>query len=330
MDMSNTPPVGGTAEPLTIRGAANQLTAARNKEQDTPIAAPAPAPVIDDAPDPADLAALDTLEPEAPPVEQPKYRLKDGTEATLDDLEEWRKGHLRQSDYTKKTQELSEQRKKFDSDFQTFQQQSQGVASAIDNAIAIAQHFLPKPPSDELRKQDFFAWQEQKAEYDTQVGKLNALVSQRQQLAGAEAQKHQYALREYLTKEQQMLHSLRPELKDPVKAQKFWGDAIKTGAEVGYSADQMHQIFDQANHSGWLMLEKAVKFDRLMAQKAKLAEKAKNAEPMERPPVQSPGRRQSNAERDGAALRPLQDKLNATGNLRDAARLLSAERAARR
>jgi hypothetical protein len=330
LDNSNNLPPGGTAEPLTLRGAVDQITAERNKVQDTPPQAPVPAQGYEDeAPiDPADLAAIDA-EPEATPVEQPKIRLRDGTEATLEELEDWRKGTLRQQDYTKKTQELAEQRKKFEADFGQFQQRTQAHASAIDNAIAIAHHFLPKPPSDELRKQDFYAWQEQKAEYDAQVGKLNTLVGQRNELAAQEQQKHSEALKQFMVKEQEMLHSLRPEFKDPVKAQKFWSDAVKTGADVGFTPDDMNQMMSTANHRGYLLLEKAVKYDRIMAQKAKLAEKAKNAEPMA-PPVAAPGRRQSPAERSGAALRPLQDRLDQTGNLRDAARLLAAERAARR
>ena len=76
----------------------------------------------------------------------------------------------------------------------------------------------------------------------------------------------------------------------------------------------------------------AMKWRKLQASKAKLAEKAKEAQPM--PPVQSPGRRQSSAERQNAQLAPLrkqfeQSAVSGRSNaLRDAARLLAAERAA--
>lgn len=330
MDDSNNLPSGGTAE-LTLRGAANLLQAERNKEPDTPVTRPDPvspqAQQQEDTPDPADLAALDAAEDEPTEATQqeqpPKVRLKDGTEVTFDELEEWRKGTLRQADYTKKTQELAEQRKKFEADFSQFQQQSQTHAQAIDQAIALVQHFMPQPPSDDLRKQDIFAWTEAKAEYDAQVGRLQSLMTQKAQIEHMEGQKRQQALMDHYRQQQESLYSARPELKDPVKATKFWEDVKSLGSNLGFKAEEMAQISD---YRLLLMADKAVKYDRLMAHKAKLADKAKDAAPMA-PPVQSPGRRQSTAERESAALAPLRQRFEQSGNLRDAARLLTAERA---
>jgi len=84
--------------------------------------APDGAPVISDTPDAVDLQAqiLEQLQaqgdltddtPDTGATPQPKagatYTLKDGTEVPLEELEA---GYLRQSDYTRKTQSLSQQR----------------------------------------------------------------------------------------------------------------------------------------------------------------------------------------------------------------------------
>src|SRR5690606_4606988 len=55
-------------------------------------------------------------------AEEPKYRLTDGTEVTLAEIEEWRKGNLRQSDYTRKTMELAETRKELEARQQSISQ----------------------------------------------------------------------------------------------------------------------------------------------------------------------------------------------------------------
>ena len=51
--------------------------------------------------------------PVVTPVEIPKFTI-DGEEFTIDQIKEWKQNGLRQSDYTKKTQELAEQRKQLE------------------------------------------------------------------------------------------------------------------------------------------------------------------------------------------------------------------------
>ena len=139
----------------------------------------------------------------------PRVRLPDGYEATLDEVAEWRKGNLRQSDYTRKTQELAEQRRHFGAQWQAFAQNQQAMAQALDQAIAVVSHFMPQPPSDDLRTKDFFAWQERKAEFDAQAGKLQGLQAQRVQLARTEAYKQQQQMAHHLQREQQALLALK-------------------------------------------------------------------------------------------------------------------------
>ena len=328
------PPSGGTVEPLTIRGAVNQLIGERKIPE--PAATPAPPPpqepAADDAPDPADLEALEATEQpdDQPQPDKPKYRLDDGYEASVDEIAEWRKGALRQADYTRKTQELAEQRRQFGAQWQQFQQNQQATAQAIDQAIAIVTHFMPEAPTEDLRKQDFFAWQEKKADYDAQIGKLQQLHAWRGQIAQVEQQKQRYASLQRLAKEQEALLAMRPELRDPAKAVKYTEEVKKYGVSRGYTPQEVAHIRD---HRLLAVVDDAMKYQKLMAAKAKLSEKAKDAAPMA-PPVQTPGRRQSVAEREAAQLAPLKKAFESSAesgsqkSLRDAARLLAAERAA--
>ena len=140
----NNPPVGGTAEPLTIRGAVNELISERKDQEPAQPTTPSPQAPAEDAPDPADLEALEASgEPEPSQPEQPRVRLHGRNEATLDEVAEWRRGQLRQSDYTRKTQELAEQRRQMGAQWQQFQQNTQQYAQAIDQAIAVVSHFMP-------------------------------------------------------------------------------------------------------------------------------------------------------------------------------------------
>jgi hypothetical protein len=62
-----------------------------------------------------------------------------GREINLKDVEEWEQGHLRQSDYTRKTQELSESRKAFDdkqSDFNAQQSKLNELTAQLEAVIS--------------------------------------------------------------------------------------------------------------------------------------------------------------------------------------------------
>jgi len=67
--------------------------------------------------------------PEGEPKEEPKgepsteITLPDGRKVSAKDVETWEKGHMMQADYTRKTQELSEQRRQFDTERQQHQEQ---------------------------------------------------------------------------------------------------------------------------------------------------------------------------------------------------------------
>lgn len=332
MSDPNTPPTGGTGGALSVRDAVSQLVSEREPEQAQP-APPSPQQPADDGPDASDLEALETSGEEfeeSPQPQQPsRVRLQDGYEATLEEVAEWRRGQLRQADYTRKTQELAAHRQHVAAQWQAFQNNTQQYAQAIDQAIAVVSHFMPPPPDDDLRKQDIFAWTEKKAEYDAQIGKLQRLQQQRAQIAQTEYQKAQQRHAYHLAREQHALLTLKPELRDPAKAAKYTQDVQRYGVSRGYTPQEVASIHD---HRLLAVVDDAMKWQKLQASKARLAEKAKEAAPM--PRVQSPGRRPSSAERSARVVAPFQKAFDQSADagrssaIRDAARLLAAERAA--
>ncbi len=338
MNDLTTQPAGG-GEGASLREMTSMLIKERSESGGAavpPAAATPPAQVQDDGPDPADLEALNALEAEDNPQTEEshedtsrddfKVRLRDGREVTVGEL---KKGFL--PDYEAKSKELSElktaaerfaqERQQFESQRGQFSTEQQTYKQAIEAAIAVAEHYLPKPPSNDLMKQDPFEYMTQKADYDARLGQLQELQQKRAHVAQAESEQRQRTLQNYYAQQQQLLHAAKPELKDRVKAEKFWQDVQKLGASVGFAPQEMAQIPDARI---LLIADKAMKYDRLMEAKAKLADKAKNAEPMA--PPQAPQRRVSPAERSSSEVAQLQNTFEKSGNLRDAARLLSAQR----
>jgi len=66
-----------------------------------------------------------------------------GREINLKDIAEWEQGHLRQSDYTRKTQELSESRKAFDAQQEEFNAKQSELNSKLAQLNAIIEEDTP-------------------------------------------------------------------------------------------------------------------------------------------------------------------------------------------
>jgi hypothetical protein len=134
-----------------------------------PTAAPEAINVSEEAPEEAtELATANNveeseeLEPEEELASSPESNVDDdlfveykGREINLKDVEEWEQGSLRQSDYTRKTQDLAEQRKAFEEERQQFT----AKAGSLDTQMAtleaiISESTLSAEDVAELREYD--------------------------------------------------------------------------------------------------------------------------------------------------------------------------------
>ena len=77
--------------------------------------APEPAPAADNpTEEPAVKEPEAVSQEETPPAEPPKFKLSDDEEVTAEQILEWKKGYMMQSNYTQKTQALAEERRQFE------------------------------------------------------------------------------------------------------------------------------------------------------------------------------------------------------------------------
>ncbi|PWL17401.1 hypothetical protein DKP76_11525 [Falsochrobactrum shanghaiense] len=243
-------------------------------------------------------------------AEEPKYRLADGTEATLSEIEEWRKGNLRQSDYTRKTMELAETRKELEARQQSTNQQAQFFQQNIDFAIDVAKAHLPQAPDPALAYSDPITFMQQKADYEARTEQLQQLLSAKQQHLSETSQQRQQAHKDMALNEAKALMDAMPELKDPAKLQSFQADLSRSVQSYGIKPDEIGNVMD---HRLFLMARDAMAYQKLMSQKPKALDKARNA-----PPVQVPGQRQSPTEAVARANRARMEKLSKTGSINDA------------
>lgn len=224
--------------------------------------------------------------------------LESGAQVSLDDL---KKGYLRQADYTRKAQDLSNRRTALEADVQRLE----GITQAFVDHLA---SMVPAEPSPALALADPSRYTAQKAQYDAavaQVQKLIELGSKPKEIKDALAQEDRRARIEY---ENQSLAALFPKVATEKGRAEFFRDVSQIAAEVGFTEKEIrseidHRLFALAH---WAKIgmeaEKA---------KGKAREKVDKAPPAT---PRKPGQSAAKANRNVEAMR----KLSRTGSIRDA------------
>lgn len=207
---------------------------------------------------------------------------------------------LRQSDYTRKTQEVAQQRKALEQGLQQLQQTSKlaeqlapalGQLANMDASIkSIHEQLTPDlEANDPIR-------------YSTLGTKLNTLLYQRQQFAQG-LQGHQQTLMQQMTLQrqkvmQERLQEALPKVQSAIKD--FSPELGKQLAEyaktTGYSPEEIEAISFSA--PGVIALWKAREFDRLQSAKPKVTKQVANL-----PPVAKPGARNAASSEQGVRLK---------------------------
>lgn len=229
--------------------------------------------------------------PEAPaPDLSQKFKTKiDGQEIEVT-LEEALKGYSRTQDYTRKTQELAERRKAFESESEAVRAERVQMAQYLRALEQAVDEVTPKEPDWDKVRQDH------PAEFSRLWAEWHQGEKERQQLRAqreaAEAQvqkdfaeKHQ----RHMEAERQAFVEAVPEWKDEAVRKAEKTRMVEYAKGLGFTAEQLSQV---DNHKVLLMLRKSMLWDEAQAKKPALAlkiEKVRTATPgaanVTRPPV---------------------------------------------
>ena len=179
-----------------------------------------------------------------------KFTLDDGTVISVGELA---RNNLYQRDYTRKTQELSEERKTLEQTRSQTEQHAQALKQERDFLLQVAQQFMPKPPDETLLDQnspnyDPLRYLALKNDHEKRIGALTQLqyaAQAEQTRVTQEQQKQQQDLR--ATEAKKLLEAM-PELKKPDVYRKFWSEAVETMSEYGFSQEELDQAIDHRNY----------------------------------------------------------------------------------
>ena len=178
--------------------------------------------------------------------EQPVYRVTvDGSEieVTQDELIN---GYSRQQDYTRKTQELANQRKTIEQQAQELAQRDAIYAQLLPKMEAQLQGELVNEPDwDSLYNDDPIAFVREKQLWDEKKEKLKAAQAERQRLQQESYVQQQQLIAQQVQEGQQRLLEIIPEWKNAEVASKEKLAIRDYGINVlGYSSQEMDAIYD--------------------------------------------------------------------------------------
>ena len=238
-------------------------------------------------------------------------------------LDELTKGYSRQSDYTKKTQEISEQRKSFEEVKNQYETEvgqiqaerghyMQSLQSIIDGSLGKMDEFS-NINWEQLRQDDPIEFVAKKEEFRDKQEKINALRQEQQGAQQRQALDKQRFHAESLEREHAALIEKLPEWGKEESRKKITKDLRDYALSSGFEAEEISSLVD---HRSILVLLKARQYDQINNADVK-AKKLKN-----KPRVIRAGSGVSK-ERSTASQRSKKMKrLRSSGHVNDAASIL--------
>jgi hypothetical protein len=248
-------------------------------------------------------------------VQEPqRFRVKVDNEELEVDLDELIKGYSRTSDYTKKTQNLAEQRKAVESE-RTKIDEAAKLRDTYAQRLQVIEQMLTQPTEDltALKDNDPVGYAIKVAENMEREKQLQAVRAERESVQARQVAENQERLKSHIAQEAERLRSAIPDFSDEVKGEVIRKEIRDYAKAVGWSDQELSQVYD---HRAVLTLYRAMQFDKL--QKSKPAVQKRVAEA---PKSLAPGVGSQRLDKDGEAVKKLTKQLKQSGRPRDAAAL---------
>ena len=241
-------------------------------------------------------------------------------EVTLDEL---LKGYSRQSDYTRKTQELSNDRKgmedlqqKYNSEMAQIQAERQQYTEYLNQIVENSMGGLDKYANldwERLKESDPIEYVTKREEFREAQEKIQAMRNEQENAQHRQAEESKQLHSNMVMEEHQKLVSAVPEWGEPEKQKELATDVRKYALSQGFSEEELSSLVD---HRSVLVLMKAAKFDAMDNANIK-SKKLKN-----KPKVIRSGSGKTKGENSKSKRAAKMKRLQSSGHVDDAASIL--------
>jgi len=256
-------------------------------------------------------------ESESEPDDEPTYSVKVAGEDKELTLSELKSLAQQGADYTKKTQQVAEQRKALEAESVAIDQARQ-LRDAYAERLQAMEQLLSSPEQSEnleyLKESDPIGYAVKVAEMSQQKEQLQAIQAERYRIAEQQQAEQQHALQGYIAQQAARLSEVLPEYSDPVKGEKLRSEMRVFAKDIGFTDQELSMVRDSRQV---LALHKAMLYDKLQKSKPDVNKRVNEA---------------TKTIKSGNSVKPVtsdqvkkqQQQLKQSGKVRDAAKLFES------
>ena len=238
-------------------------------------------------------------------------------------LDELKEGYSKGSDYTKKTMELSNQRRSLDSELDAVSKDKEAVKQMRDEYAQKLQVVEQNLQTDDnidwvtLAQTDPTDYAVKKAEYDRKKEQQLYIQQEKQKLAQEQRKEQERIYQNHIENERGKLIEAMPIFGDQKKAPKLMKDISEFAMKQGYTEQEVSMVVD---HRAVRTLHDAMKYNQLLEKKNLQGKKVK---PISRV-VSSEGKNNTRSTDKQLRVNDRMKQLKKSGNVKDAQKVLSA------
>ena len=238
-------------------------------------------------------------------------------------LDELKEGYSKGSDYTKKTMELSNQRRSLDSELDAVSKDKEAVKQMRDEYAQKLQIVEQNLQTDDnidwvtLAQTDPTDYAVKKAEYDRKKELQLQVQQEKQKLAQEQRKEQERIYQNHIENERGKLIEAMPIFGDQKKAPKLMKDISEFAMKQGYTEQEVSMVVD---HRAVKTLHDAMKYNQLLEKKNLQGKKVK---PISRV-VSSEGKNNTRSTDKQLRVNDRMKQLKKSGNVKDAQKVLSA------
>ena len=271
--------------------------------------------------DDEEYEATENLDDEGQETEM--YTIKvDGQDIEVS-LEELQQGYSRQSDYTKKTQELSEERRSIDAERAEYQnglnqvmqqrQQYEQALGQLGQQLSQSMNKFQNVDWQRLKNEDPLGYVTKRDEFREEQERIKSVHYHQRQVHQQQQQEMEQIRQKAVAEEIGKVGKLIPEWNDPDLQPKIAKDIMDYGVTSGFTVEEMEGLVDARSV---YLIHKAMKYDAL--KNADL----KNKKVKNKPKMTKSGAKRTKSDAQRRRKAELSKQLKQSGSAKDAARLM--------
>lgn len=249
--------------------------------------------------------------------DEPVYRVKMAGEEREITQSELIKLAQQGADYTKKSQQVAEERKRLEAESAIIAEARKERMEYAQRLQALQQYLEQNASKGDdleyLKENDPIGYAVKVAELTQQEKQLSAVKAEQERLAMMQQAEQTQQQKAYIAQQAQLVSQLIPEYADAQKGESLRKELRAYAKSIGYTDEEVNSVYDARTVKA---LYDAMQYARLQKAKPEVTKKVSQA-----PKALKSGNSKSNKQSNSEQLKRDRNQLRTTGKVKDAARI---------